>query len=468
MDQNNSAYLVKSAQTPWEPQCMLAVDAGCLASGILDILKNQMLIANNNNHQNQSQNQSSASKRSFLRSLYDHFFHAFNGHSQVLHGQPSQQQGQQHRQIFPDEALPHDRPIDNTWHVVNSLIASVCVTHPHLDHIAGLVINSGRFCVGKPKTVAGLNSTIDALTAHIFNGVTWPNLTNEGVEPVGMINLVRFKKAITEQNQQASTGRYAPQMLATNLAVLPFPVSHGTSNCYLAHQQRRRSSAASLASSLALASASYQSTAFFIRDSLTHKVILIWGDVEPDVISHTPRNLPVWTHAAHLYAEGRLCAVLIECSYPSPHEDEMLFGHFTPRHLVNELKTFAALCGSSGQEKQQEEEGGQGLSTLEGLSIIITHVKDEDPLLYTPPPQPAAPPGSNHSSAANTSTSSTTSTQTQVGGPPNSESKHNPHNFDNCLDSPSAKILADLKELGQSAGLLCQFEIAVAGHSYVF
>ena len=84
------------------------------------------------------------------------------------------------------------------------------------------------------------------------------------------------------------------------------------------------------------------STAFFLRDDHTGREVLIFGDVEPDSISLTPRTKQVWTEAAPKIAAGNLHGILIECSYDDSQPDKALFGHLNPRHLIAELQVLAA------------------------------------------------------------------------------------------------------------------------------
>ena len=69
------------------------------------------------------------------------------------------------------------------------------------------------------------------------------------------------------------------------------------------------------------------SSAFFIRNDATGNELLIFGDVEPDSVSLSPRNHVVWDDAAGKVAEGRLKAVFIECSYDDNTRDEDLYGN---------------------------------------------------------------------------------------------------------------------------------------------
>lgn len=493
---------------------MLAVDAGVLASGVLDILTNQMLL-----DQQKRQIETTDKKPSLLMKIYSNLFQARQPQTQVQRNLRNKRESvsaaSANHAIFPPEALPHERPVENVWHIINNLLSAVCITHPHLDHVAGLVINSGNFNIFKPMTVVGLTSTIDSLLQYIFNGVVWPNLTNEGIDPVGLITLQRLRKAKPHQNSittsdSAVAAKYSRHGMATNLSVLPFEVSHGTA-CQVAG--RRHSSVASMngvhfgnappvstfpACSSGLANSysptnsstnlaripsnqntsantgssnahtivhnhsiylsasaphnhpnlthpsTYISTAYFITDSITNRVVLIWGDVEPDIVSATPRNMPVWAHAAGLLSDNRLAAVFIECSYNSLHEDALLFGHFSPLHLVRELSVFASMCTTPA------------VQYLEGLTVVITHVKDEDPLLWNTPV--------NHSDA------SSRAAKKGNDGAPN-KNHHHPQtgsNIDQAENSPSHLILKELHSLAKEAGLLCTFELAIPGYSFTF
>jgi cAMP phosphodiesterase len=504
---------VKSAQAPWEKNCLLAVDAGVLASGVLDILTNQMLL-----DQQKSQIEKTDKKPSLLAKIYSNLFQTRQPQTQVQRNLRNKRESvsaaSANHPIFPPEALPHERPVDNVWHIINNLLSAVCITHPHLDHVAGLVINSGNFNIFQPRTVVGLTSTIDSLLQYIFNGVIWPNLTNEGVDPVGLITLQRLRKAKPHQHSIATSdptvaAKYSKHGLATNLSVLPFEVSHGTacqvagrrhssvafmngvhfgnapsastfstcSNCSVnphsptnsstnlaripSSQSISTNSASSNAHTIVhnnihlLASSphnhpnlthpsTYISTAYFITDSVTSRTVLIWGDVEPDIVSATPRNMPVWAHAAGLLSNNSLAAIFIECSYNSLHEDALLFGHFSPSHLVRELSVFASMCTTPA------------VQNLEGLTIVVTHVKDEDPLLW------------NTTVYHPNGSSSSRATEKGNDGGDNKNHHQTGSNIDQDETSPSHLILKELYTLAKTAGLLCTFELAIPGYSFTF
>ena len=86
----------------------------------------------------------------------------------------------------------------------------------------------------------------------------------------------------------------------------------------------------------------YDSSAYFIRDVVTGKEILIFGDVEPDSVSLSPRNLRVWREAAPKVAAGTLSGVFLECSYDNGQPLDRLFGHLKPAFIIEELKVLAA------------------------------------------------------------------------------------------------------------------------------
>ena len=85
----------------------------------------------------------------------------------------------------------------------------------------------------------------------------------------------------------------------------------------------------------------YDSCAYFIRDQATGKEILIFGDVEPDTVSLSPRNRKIWSEAAPKIVAARLGGIFIECSFDNSVTVERLYGHLAPRYLIEELKVLA-------------------------------------------------------------------------------------------------------------------------------
>ena len=95
---------------------------------------------------------------------------------------------------------------------------------------------------------------------------------------------------------------------------------------------------------------------YLIRDIATGKEIAIFGDIEPDSVSLTPRNAFLWAKIAPVFDAGRLGAMLIECSYDNSVAEDRLYGHMAPRYLMEELKAFAEAVETYRQEKDQPKE----------------------------------------------------------------------------------------------------------------
>ena len=266
--------------------------------------------------------------------------------------------------------LPYETPKANASYLLRNLISTYLITHPHLDHLSGFAVNTASFQhTSRPKKVAALPSTINAIKDHIFNDIIWPNLSDEE----GGVGLVSYMRLVEGGNIALGNGDSQGYIeLCDGLSVKARSISHGhcmnphphrgTSNPDVSldlqyHNSRRTSSYATNESPLALRRGSLghpdanihtqdnacviDSSAFFIRDEHTGHEVLIFGDVEPDSISLSPRTVRVWMDAAPKIAAGTLSAVLIECSYADSQSDETLFGHLAPRHLIAELSVLA-------------------------------------------------------------------------------------------------------------------------------
>ncbi|OAA56486.1 Cyclic-AMP phosphodiesterase, class-II [Cordyceps fumosorosea ARSEF 2679] len=295
---------------------------------------------------------------------------------------------------FTGLRLPHATAAANAAHVARALVDTYLVTHPHLDHIAGLVINTAGLPGTRPKKLAALPSTIQALKAHVFNNVIWPNLSDES-NGAGLLTYLRLVEGGSPALGDGDTKGYLE--VCDGLQVKTWSVSHGhclekhshrgstasdpstrygshdaasSHHCTprrdtygMAHHHTPMSRAHSLAnqgggfiggnsprppppSSHETAEQQrvcvYDSSAYFIQEQATRREILIFGDVEPDSLSLSPRNLPVWQEAAPKIASGALAAIFIECSYDDAQSDDRLYGHLKPVFLIEELRTLAA------------------------------------------------------------------------------------------------------------------------------
>ncbi|KAK0257873.1 3',5'-cyclic-nucleotide phosphodiesterase pde1 [Friedmanniomyces endolithicus] len=392
-EENVTGFLVRSVARGWERGSVLAVDAGSHLAAIVRILERDFplvsggtartgsdgsVIVNGNGNGNKTA-----------------------GHATSLSPSPS---GDDELVPVPEPTvlesgpfaglrLPHASARANALHVLRSYISTYLITHPHLDHISGFVVNTAAFhATSKPKTLAALPSAVDAIKQHIFNDVIWPNLTDED-GGVGFVTFQRLKEGGDVMVGEGEGRGYID--VVDGLGVRSFKVSHG--NCTkgppshrhrgsiaglqdghpalnteqsqpmgrsLSTSQHAQFSAPGTPGGIAPRQSFYSSqpsphlsatepscvvdsTAFFIRDGDTQREVLIFGDVEPDSISLSPRNRTVWQEAARKIVSGVLGGIFIECSYDDSQADAVLFGHLCPRHLIAELQVLAGMVAEA-------------------------------------------------------------------------------------------------------------------------
>ncbi len=189
----------------------------------------------------------------------------------------------------------------------------------HLDHVAGLVINS---TIDSSKPIFGIDSTINFLKDHLFNWKIWPNFGSEGLKP---LNLYRY------QRMQLGKKVSIPN---TQMTVEPFLLNHP---------------------------GGYQSTAFLIESAGSY--VLYFGDTSPDDLEPQKRMEIVWKRVAPLIRGKKLKCIFLECSYTDEQEKRELFGHLNAKYLVEELKKLALLVDPINP-------------SLKDLQIVVTHIKE--------------------------------------------------------------------------------------------
>ncbi|KAG8630281.1 hypothetical protein KVT40_001900 [Elsinoe batatas] len=289
---------------------------------------------------------------------------------------------------FAGVPLPHASARANAAHIVRSHVAAYLITHPHLDHLSGFAINTAAFhATSRPKTLAALPFTVDAIKRHIFNDVIWPNLTDED-GGVGFVTFQRLKEGGDVMVGEGEGRGYIE--VCEGLSTKAFKISHGKCmrpgateshrgsisnlsdipNGYVSTPKHYTTNTASerhmslshlhmpgtpgsyASPPQPITSHPFQqdpnmqavdSTAYFIRDLSSHREILMFGDVEPDSISVAPRTARVWAEAAPKIAAGVLTGIFVECSYADVQGDAVLFGHLAPRHLIAELQVLAEM-----------------------------------------------------------------------------------------------------------------------------
>lgn len=251
-----------------------------------------------------------------------------------------------------------------------NLVNNYLITHPHLDHIAGLVINLAGYKNGTRKAVHGCPSTVAALRDHIFNGVIWPNMPS--------FDIIELQPHYFED-------RFS---IGNNFEVASFGLLHGRvkTGLYPAMSRNRRSLRSQTDQSImplargTIAAAStitnYESTAYLITYTPEARSVLIFGDFESDLVLQAGHNLVVWQSVAPLVVSDTLAAIVLECSTnASPSSTTEHYGHLMPLHLVLELKQLEGECLKLDPAKPHP---------LNGFNVIVNHVKEstdgvEDP-----------------------------------------------------------------------------------------
>lgn len=352
MEDNTTAFLVRSTATGWKKSSVLAVDAGTHLAAITQILE---------------------------------------GHSSDYSPNDEQRPVTLIDGPFAGLEIPHSSAKANAAHITRTLIDTYLITHPHLDHISGFVVNTAALPGTRPKRIAALPSTIEAFKNHIFNNVIWPNLSDEN-NGAGLVTYMRLVEGGSPAVGDGEGKGYVE--ICDGLSVKAVSVSHG--HCFENHSHRGSSVTLSPTVQLdpggnRLSQSGFSplrtnsmsgnvqqyaadstilipprekicvvdSSAYFIRDVITGIEVLIFGDVEPDAISLSPRNKLVWRDAAPKIVSGHLGGILIECSYDDSQSDDTLFGHLAPRFLIDELKVLASEVYACKNQKLRIKESSK-------------------------------------------------------------------------------------------------------------
>lgn len=366
-----TGLLVRSTATKWAKGSVLAVDAGTHLAAVINILE-EHLPNSIERRASDSTAPSTFSPRPLAAPSHSASIAETNGNGADTPAEAATPQLVLSTGPLAGFELPHTSAKANAAYFVRNLITTYLITHPHLDHISGFVINTAGFQhTSRPKRLAGLPSTIDAFKSHIFNDIIWPNLSDED----GGVGLVSYMRLAEGGNLAIGEGEGRGYIeVCDGLAVKSWSVSHG--KCMHNHHRgsgsghsleafnestRRQSQNAMTPTSLqhgqnygySTGPCVTDSSAFFLRDDHTGHEVLIFGDVEPDSLSLSPRTAQVWSDAAPKIVGGLLKGVLIECSYDESQSNDTLFGHLAPRHVVEELQVLAEKVRS---HKHQERE----------------------------------------------------------------------------------------------------------------
>lgn len=205
----------------------------------------------------------------------------------------------------------------NAEQVQKKYIKGYFVSHAHLDHVSGLIITSPD---DSSKTVYALPSVMKMLEDYYFNGEAWANFGDEGKS--FLIKKYHFKSLAAGEETNIDQ---------TSMQVKAFPLSHVNP---------------------------YESTAFLVKNNDSY--VLYLGDTGADSIEKSNKLQLLWEAVAPLIKARQLKGIFIEVSYPNDQPTTKLFGHLTPKLLMQEMQVLSGLAGSDA---------------VKGLNIVVTHVK---------------------------------------------------------------------------------------------
>lgn len=423
-EDNVTGFLVRSTAARWAKNSVLAVDAGSHLAAITRILADDFPLASKPvprlpptlpTRNGNDRGRDSPSPGTAPISVSDEGSDVDTPSSDI---EPLPSYTILKKGPFAGVAFPNETARANALHVVREHVSTYLITHPHLDHVSGFVINTAAFHnTSRPKRLAALPFTVNAIKTHIFNNILWPNLTDED----GGVGLVTFQRLQEGGNIALGEGSGRGYIeVCDGLGVRGFKVSHGHCMRGPGHVHRGSTANQLEPSTIGLHRASthhissqhldsvpdgretrslsfshptqsapgtplfsgttgpdaarnqtvgqsnladqcvIDSTAYFIRTESTPttptKEVLMFGDVEPDSISLSPRTAHVWAEAAPKIAAGILTGIFIECSYTNSQGDAVLYGHLAPRHLLAELQNLAEMVKDARREHEKEKE----------------------------------------------------------------------------------------------------------------
>nr|WP_315035625.1 3',5'-cyclic-nucleotide phosphodiesterase [uncultured Chryseobacterium sp.] len=201
--------------------------------------------------------------------------------------------------------------------VLRDQIKGYFISHGHLDHLAGLIINSPA---DSKKDIFGIAPVLQILQNHYFITDTWINFADQGQKPMlGKYHYNELQEGVETPVQN------------TSLFLKAFELSHVNP---------------------------YKSSAALVRSG--EHYLLYLGDTGADRIENSDRLDHLWKNIAPLIKKKQLNTILIEVSFPNSQPEKLLFGHLTPNLLSEELDKL----------KQKT-----GLKSLADLNIVVTHRK---------------------------------------------------------------------------------------------
>lgn len=206
--------------------------------------------------------------------------------------------------------------------VLHQHIDSYLISHPHLDHISGMLL-AGPF--DNHKTIMCSQKTGDDLMKSIFQSNLWANFTTEGDHPLGKWEIKRMENNIWYEIP------HNPMKVKT------FALCHSCPN---------------------------ESSAFLIESEGNY--CLYFGDTGADELEGEPRLEAIYKNISPLIRTQKLKAIFMEISFPNKQDSSRLFGHLKPQYFESEIANLANIVDPNNPK-----------NALEGLIIFITHIKPD-------------------------------------------------------------------------------------------
>lgn len=201
--------------------------------------------------------------------------------------------------------------------ILKNYIKGYFISHGHLDHLSGMIINSPE---DANKPIYGIAEMIDVLKKKYFTNDAWANFANEGESPI--LNKYHYK--------YAKIGTLFT-IEGTNFTGTIYELSHVNP---------------------------LKSSAILVENN--RNAVLYFGDTGADRIEGTKNLNIIWKAIAPKIKSGKLKTLMLEVSFPNSQPEKLLFGHLTPKLMNEELTELAKKVGKS---------------RLKGLNIIVTHIK---------------------------------------------------------------------------------------------
>ena len=193
------------------------------------------------------------------------------------------------------------------------------ISHAHLDHTAGLIMNSPN---DNTKNLYGLASVLDVFKKNYFTWSAWANFGNEGEAPI--LNKYTYQTLVPTKEIAIDN---------TDLFVTPFVLSHVQP---------------------------YESTAFLVRHQNSY--LLYLGDTGADKVEKSEQLAALWKAITPLVMKKQLKGIFIEVSFDNSVSEKALFGHLTPKLLTEEMGKLNQLSNGN----------------LKNTPLYVTHIKPCD------------------------------------------------------------------------------------------